>query len=57
MLGLRPNQLVDQHDNHVMEQGKLQDTHDNDRYIGLYTEIEQQIRAGARLSRQIYKEE
>ena len=29
-VGLRPKQFIDHHDCHVMEQGKGQDTHDND---------------------------
>ena len=54
MVGLRPKQFVDQHDYQIMEQGKVQDTCDNDRYIGCYSTIELQIRADAMLSRQIY---
>ena len=38
------------------EQGKVQVTHDNDIYINMYYAVEQQIRAGAILSRQIYEE-
>ena len=57
MVGLKPKQIVDQYDCHVMEQGKVQDTHGNDRYIGLYSTIEQQIRADAMLPRHIYEEE
>ena len=36
--------------------GKFQVTHDNDMYINLYSTVEQQIRADAILSRQIYEE-
>ena len=57
MVGLRLKQFVDQHDYYIMEQGKVQDTHDNYTYIGQYSTIKQQIRADAILSRQIYKEE
>ena len=57
MVGLKPKQFVDHHDYHIMKQGKFQDTHDNDRYNGLHSSIEQQVRADAMLSRQIYKEE
>ena len=31
MVGIRPKQIVDQHDYHVMKQGKVQDTYDHDR--------------------------
>ena len=54
-VGLRPKQFVDQYDYHVMKQDKVQYTND-DRYIGQYSMIEQQIRADAILSRQIYEE-
>ena len=40
-----------------MKQGKVQDIHDNDRYIGQYSTVEQQIRAEVMLSRQIYEED
>ena len=40
-VGLRPKQFVDQHDYHVMEQGKVQITHDNDMYIDPYSIVEQ----------------
>ena len=56
-VGLRPKQFVDQHNCHVTKEGKVQGTHDNDRYIGPYSTIEQQIRANAMLSKQIYEEE
>ena len=42
MVGLRTKQFVDQHDYHVMKQGKVQDMHDNDGYIGRYSIIEQE---------------
>ena len=57
VVGLRPKQFVDQHDYHIMELGKVQDSHDNDGYIGLYSTIEQHIRADAISSRKIYEEE
>ena len=38
-VGLIPKQFVDQNDYHVMEQGKVQDTHDNDRYIGCILQL------------------
>ena len=56
MVELRQKQFVDQHDYHIMKQGKVEDTH-NDRYLGLYSTLEQQIMAGTMLSRQIYEEE
>ena len=56
-VGIRPKQFVEQHDYHIVEQGKVQDTHDNNRYIGLYSTTAQQIWADAMLSRQIYEEE
>ena len=31
MIGLRLKQFLDQHDYQIMEQGKVHDTHDNDR--------------------------
>ena len=40
-----------------MKQDKAQDTYDHDRYIGLYSTIEQQMRTDAMLSRQIYIDE
>ena len=40
-----------------MKQGKVQDPYDNDRYIGPYATIEQQISADAMLLRLIYKED
>ena len=55
MVEVRPNQSVDQHDYHIMKQGKVQDTHDHDRYIGPYSTIQQQIRADAMLSRNFTK--
>ena len=54
---LRPKQFIDQHDYHTMEQGKAQVTFNNDMYNDPYSTIEQQIRADAILSRQIYREE
>ena len=33
LAGLRQKQFLDHHDYHIMKQGKVQDTHDNDRYI------------------------
>ena len=51
----KPRQFVDPHDYHIMKQGKVQDAHDNDRYICKYSTIEQQIRAYAMLSRQIFQ--
>ena len=56
MVGLRPKQFTDQHNYHIREEDKVQDTRDNDRYIGLCPTIEQQIRADAILSRQICEE-
>ena len=55
-VGLRPKQFVDQHHYNIMKQGKTQDIHDNDRYIGQYSTIQWQIRADAMLSRLIYEE-
>ena len=40
-----------------MKQGKVIDTHDNDRYIGQYSTTEQQIRADVMLSRKMYEVE
>ena len=40
-----------------MEQDKVQETHDNDRYICPHSTFEWQIRTDAMLSRQIYQEE
>ena len=57
MVGIRPKQFVDQHDYHIMKQSKGQGIYDHARYIGLYSTIEQQIRADTMLLRQIYKKE
>ena len=47
----KTKKFVDQHNYHVMKQGKVQDTHENDRYIGLYSTIEQQVSTDTMLSR------
>ena len=57
MVEIRPKQFVDQHDYHIMKQCTVQNTYDHDRHIGLYSTSEQQIRADAIFSRQIYNEE
>ena len=56
-VGLRARHFVDQHEYHEMEKDKVQVEHDNDIYISLYSTVEQQIRADAISSRQIYEEE
>ena len=57
MVGIGPKQIADQHDYHIMKQSKVQGAYGHDRYIDPYSTIEQQIRANAMLSRQIYGEE
>ena len=55
MVGIRPKQFVNHHNYHVMKESKVQSPYDDDRYIGPYSTIEQQIRADAMLLRQIYE--
>ena len=54
MVGIRPKPFVNQHNYHVMKQSKVHGTYDHNRYNGPYSTIEQQIRAAAMLSTQIY---
>ena len=57
MVGIRPKLFVNQHDYNVMTLSQIQGVFDDDRYIGQYSTIKQQIKVDAMLSRQIYDEE
>ena len=43
MVQIRPKPFVNQHNYHVMKPSQVQGAYDHDRYIGLYSTIEQQI--------------
>ena len=57
VVGIRPKQIVEQHDYHGKKQSKVQGAYDHNRYICSYSLIEQQIRADAMLLRQLYEDE
>ena len=57
IIGIRLEQLIEWHDYHNTDQGRIQARHENDMCIGPYHTTEQQIQADTILSRQIHEEE